>query len=88
LPPRRDGDDTCISLGTCISQCDLPGTRAFLAEVTQAIKACAADGDCAASEQCSPDPNCVTYTCDGVAGLQKTVCDSERRWAAAGPPSL
>jgi hypothetical protein len=45
--------------------------------VTQAIKACSVDGDCTASEQCSPDASCVTYTCDGVTGLQKTACDSE-----------
>jgi hypothetical protein len=88
LSACRDGDDSCITLGACISQCDLPGTRAFLAEVTQAIKTCSVDGDCAASEQCSPDASCVTYTCDGVTGLQKTACDSEPpRCLPALPPA-
>lgn len=70
----RDGDDACVTMGTCISQCDLPGTRAFLAEVNSAIKTCTADSGCAATEQCSASADCVTYTCDGVLGLRATDC--------------
>ncbi len=76
-----DGNDGCITLGVCISQCELPGIKAFLAEVDAAITTCTTNDNCAAGEECTAATDCVDYTCTPSAGLTTVACSGE--WAKA-----
>jgi hypothetical protein len=73
----QEGNDACITLGVCISQCELPGIKAFLAEVASAVKTCLTNANCGAGEVCEVVDNCVDYTCDPTSGLTTVACSGE-----------